>query len=54
MTKRRKPRWSTEISLGKDHFYLELQDHGLPDQGLVNQQLFENVPGNGDRTCGDE
>ena len=26
---------------GKDHFYLELQDHGLPDQGLVNQQLLK-------------
>ncbi|MCQ5017962.1 hypothetical protein NE474_17045, partial [Anaerostipes hadrus] len=22
-------------------FYLELQDHGLPDQGLVNQQLLK-------------
>ena len=26
---------------GKDHFYLELQDHGLPDQGIVNQQLLK-------------
>lgn len=24
---------------GKDHYYLELQDHGIPDQKLVNQQL---------------
>ena len=26
---------------GEDHFYLELQDHGLPDQALVNQQLLK-------------
>ncbi len=25
---------------GADHFYLELQDHGLADQALVNQQLI--------------
>ena len=25
---------------GKDHFYLELQDHGLEDQKLVNQMLL--------------
>lgn len=25
---------------GKDHYYLELQDHGIPDQKLVNQQLL--------------
>ena len=25
---------------GKDHFFLELQDHGLPDQKLVNQGLM--------------
>ena len=25
---------------GKDHFYLELQDHGIPEQKLVNQQLL--------------
>lgn len=24
---------------GKDHYYLELQDHGIADQKLVNQQL---------------
>jgi DNA polymerase-3 subunit alpha len=24
---------------GKDHFYLELMDHGLAQQGLINQQL---------------
>lgn len=25
---------------GKDHFYLELQDHGIPEQKLVNQGLL--------------
>ena len=25
---------------GKDNFFLELQDHGLPDQRLVNQGLM--------------
>ena len=25
---------------GKDHFYLELQDHGIPDQATVNQGLL--------------
>ena len=25
---------------GKDNFFLELQDHGLPDQKLVNQGLM--------------
>ena len=27
-------------SFGKDNFFLELQDHGLPDQKLVNQGLM--------------
>jgi DNA polymerase-3 subunit alpha len=26
---------------GKDNFYLELQDHGIPDQKLVNQELIK-------------
>ena len=26
---------------GEDNYYLELQDHGLPDQTLVNQQLIK-------------
>ena len=26
---------------GKGNYFLELQDHGIPDQGLVNQQLFK-------------
>ena len=25
---------------GKDHFYLELQDHGIPEQKMVNQGLL--------------
>lgn len=25
---------------GKDHFYLELQDHGIPEQKMVNQGLM--------------
>lgn len=25
---------------GEDHFYLELQDHGIPDQKTVNQGLL--------------
>ena len=27
--------------LGEGNFFLELQDHGIPEQGLVNQQLFK-------------
>ncbi len=26
---------------GKDHFYLELQDHGIPEQRIVNQGLLK-------------
>ena len=26
---------------GEDNFFLELQDHGIPDQALVNQQLLK-------------
>jgi len=29
-----------EACFGKGNFFLELQDHGLPDQKLVNQQLL--------------
>ncbi len=25
---------------GKDHFYLELQDHGIPEQAVVNRELI--------------
>ena len=25
---------------GEDNFFLELQDHGIPEQKLVNQQLM--------------
>jgi DNA polymerase III subunit alpha len=27
--------------LGKDHFYLEVQDHGLPEQGPVNRKMVQ-------------
>ena len=30
-----------EKCFGKGNFFLELQDHGIPEQGLVNQQLFK-------------
>ena len=26
---------------GKDNFFLELQDHGIPEQGIVNQRLLQ-------------
>ncbi len=29
-----------ENIFGKDNFYLELQDHGMQEQGMVNQQLL--------------
>ena len=28
-----------EAVFGKGNFFLELQDHGIPEQGVVNQQL---------------
>src|SRR5204863_2184527 len=30
--------------LGKDNFYLELQDHGLPEQRRLNEQLLKLAP----------
>ena len=30
---------------GKDRFYLELQDHGMPDQHRLNEQLLRLAPG---------
>ncbi|HEY8819494.1 MAG TPA: DNA polymerase III subunit alpha, partial [Candidatus Limnocylindrales bacterium] len=30
--------------LGKDHFYLELQDHGMPEQRRLNEQLIRLAP----------
>src|SRR5262245_39361427 len=30
--------------LGKDRFYLELQDHGMPDQHRLNEQLLRLAP----------
>ncbi len=32
---------------GKDRFYLELQDHGLPDQRRLNEQLLRLAPETG-------
>src|SRR4029078_1559343 len=32
---------------GKDRFYLELQDHGLPEQRRLNEQLLRLAPENG-------
>ena len=29
-----------ENIFGKDNFFLELQDHGMQEQGMVNQQLL--------------
>jgi len=34
---------------GRDHFYLEMQDHGIPEQKVVNQELIKmssemNIP----------
>ena len=26
---------------GRDHFYLEVQDHGMPEQQRVNRQLVD-------------
>ena len=37
---------------GKGNFFLELQDHGLPQQKLVNQQLLRMSQETGDRTGG--
>jgi DNA polymerase-3 subunit alpha len=36
----RKARYYSEL-LGKDHFYLELQDHGIPEQKPVNKAMVE-------------
>ncbi|HKL10029.1 MAG TPA: DNA polymerase III subunit alpha, partial [Clostridia bacterium] len=37
---REKARCLSEM-FGKDNFYLELQDHGIPEQKLVNQELVK-------------
>ena len=41
-------------ALEKDNFFLELQDHGIPEQRLVNQQLLRLSQDTGIRACGDE
>ena len=40
MTRRRRLQGSIRTALEKDNFFLELQDHGIDDQKLVNQQLL--------------
>ena len=35
---------STATSSGKDGFFLELQDHGLPEQRRLNEQLLRLAP----------
>ena len=40
MTKQKKVACSYESIFGKGNFFLELQDHGIPEQRLVNQQLL--------------
>ncbi len=34
----RKARWYAEL-FGKDHYYLELQDHGIPEQKVANKAI---------------
>ena len=40
MTRRRRLQGSIRTALENDNFFLELQDHGIDDQKLVNQQLL--------------
>ena len=37
----KKPALEYQEIFGEGNFFLELQDHGIPEQGLVNQQLFK-------------
>ena len=41
MTKRRTRRWNNEEIFGKGNYFLELQDHGIPEQAFVNQKLMQ-------------
>ena len=36
---REEAKWFLDL-FGPEHYYLELQDHGIPEQRLVNQQLM--------------
>ena len=38
---------STRDIFGKDRFFLELQDHGLPEQRRLNEQLLRLAPETG-------
>ena len=40
--------------LGKDNYFLEIQDHGLSEQKENNSGYVEIVRGNGYRTCCDK
>ena len=40
-------RWSLPEIFGTEHFYLELQDHGLPEQREVNRGLLQHCAGDG-------
>ncbi len=39
---------------GKGNFFLELQDHGIPEQQNVNQQLLRYAQRDRNRTGGDK
>ena len=41
MKMQKRPHFGTRISLEKEIFFLELQDHGIPEQQNVNQQLLK-------------
>ncbi len=41
MKMQKKPHFGIRIFLEKENFFLELQDHGIPEQQNVNQQLLK-------------
>ena len=41
MTKRRTKALEYEEIFGKGNYFLELQDHGIPEQAFVNQKLMQ-------------
>ena len=47
-------RWSFPDIFGPEHFYLELQDHGIPEQREVNRGLLPHRAGDGPSARGDE
>ena len=40
MKRQKKRHWSMRQIFGKGNYFLELQDHGIPEQKMVNQQLL--------------